>query len=229
MAGVRKNQARLSSGEWDSLISAMDAIRATGAAPPRYRDFVQVHVDAMTGPQMHQWAVHTMGPMRGRNFLAWHRQFLLRFEERLQQEDPDITIPYWNWATDPNIPSRLNRRSLLQRWGVTRRWDRSWMPDRADVRAALRREKFGPFQSRLEFVHGDVHNAVGGEMATERSPADPLFWLHHSNVDRLWAQWQGKHPGTRPRNSDERLQPPPLFGVRVREVLRISSLGYSYR
>jgi hypothetical protein len=27
-------------------------------------------------------------------------------------------------------------------------------------------------------------------MAGDFSPNDPLFWLHHANVDRLWAIWQ---------------------------------------
>ncbi|MGD1861816.1 MAG: tyrosinase family protein [Leptolyngbyaceae cyanobacterium] len=30
------------------------------------------------------------------------------------------------------------------------------------------------------------------------SPYDPIFWLHHANVDRLWAQWQDEgHSGDR--------------------------------
>ncbi|MEM6452395.1 MAG: tyrosinase family protein [Cyanobacteria bacterium P01_D01_bin.105] len=29
------------------------------------------------------------------------------------------------------------------------------------------------------------------------SPYDPIFWLHHANVDRLWAQWQDQgHSGS---------------------------------
>jgi tyrosinase len=30
-------------------------------------------------------------------------------------------------------------------------------------------------------------------MASMRSPADPLFMLHHANVDRMWALWQDIH------------------------------------
>ncbi len=32
------------------------------------------------------------------------------------------------------------------------------------------------------------------------SPADPIFWMHHAQVDRIWSLWQanpadaGKHP-----------------------------------
>jgi tyrosinase-like protein/polyphenol oxidase-like protein len=37
--------------------------------------------------------------------------------------------------------------------------------------------------------HNNVHNDVSGEMATGESPRDPVFWLHHSNIDRLWKKW----------------------------------------
>ncbi len=30
-------------------------------------------------------------------------------------------------------------------------------------------------------------------MAGGRSPADPLFRLHHFNIDGLWAVWRRKH------------------------------------
>ena len=65
-------------------------------------------------------------------------------------------------------------------------------------------------------------------MATENSPADPLFWLHHANVDRLWARWQQSRPGVPPPNPRELLQPRPLFGVPVRATVDAASLGYRY-
>lgn len=57
------------------------------------------------------------------------------------------------------------------------------------------------FRDRLEGWHGagSVHNRVhlwvGGSMLPSSSPNDPIFFLHHCNVDRLWAQWQREHPG----------------------------------
>ena len=228
MTTMRKNQARLSNDEWEAFTAAIDAIRKRGAKQPTYDDFVKVHVDGMVGPGMHSWGVHSMAGMRGRNFLAWHRWYLLRFERRLQEEDPDVAVPYWDWIAHPTIPAPINRTAQLRRWRVQRQWDPSFLPDRADVNRALRRDKFGPFQLRLEGEHGGVHIAVGGEMATERSPADPLFWLHHANVDRLWARWQEKHPRQRPRNASEELKPNALFGVKVAETLKLSALGYRY-
>ncbi|TIO79440.1 tyrosinase family protein [Mesorhizobium sp.] len=44
-------------------------------------------------------------------------------------------------------------------------------------------------------MHNRVHVWVGGDMAPMSSPNDPVFFLNHCNVDRLWAAWQQKHPG----------------------------------
>ncbi|TVZ05435.1 tyrosinase family protein [Trebonia kvetii] len=42
-------------------------------------------------------------------------------------------------------------------------------------------------------LHNRVHVWVGGSMSPLSSPNDPVFFLHHCNVDRLWAQWQFKN------------------------------------
>ncbi|GKY93556.1 hypothetical protein MPSEU_000323000 [Mayamaea pseudoterrestris] len=42
-------------------------------------------------------------------------------------------------------------------------------------------------------IHGVVHNWVGGHMMSMTSPDDPLFMLHHANVDRIWAIYQDYH------------------------------------
>jgi len=46
---------------------------------------------------------------------------------------------------------------------------------------------------RIEFENGPhllVHGIIAGHMGTNWSPADPLFYLHHANVDRIWTMWQ---------------------------------------
>lgn len=41
--------------------------------------------------------------------------------------------------------------------------------------------------------HNGVHNGLGGSVGFmslfSTAPLDPLFWLHHSNIDRLWEVW----------------------------------------
>jgi tyrosinase len=45
-----------------------------------------------------------------------------------------------------------------------------------------------------ERIHNSVHVWVGGDMSLSSSPNDPAFFLHHCNVDRIWAAWQERHP-----------------------------------
>ena len=40
--------------------------------------------------------------------------------------------------------------------------------------------------------HNLVHNCVGGFMADFMSPVDPIFFMHHSNIERLWLVWTAK-------------------------------------
>lgn len=42
-------------------------------------------------------------------------------------------------------------------------------------------------------IHNAVHRWVDGSMQPGTSPNDPVFFLHHCNIDRLWAVWQQKH------------------------------------
>lgn len=48
-----------------------------------------------------------------------------------------------------------------------------------------------PFRSQM---HNRGHVWVGGAMLEMSSPNDPAFFLHHCNVDRIWASWQKLHP-----------------------------------
>ena len=49
----------------------------------------------------------------------------------------------------------------------------------------------------LEAVpHGSVHVSVGVNMSQlNTAPKDPIFWLHHANIDRLWQVWLGLGQG----------------------------------
>lgn len=57
------------------------------------------------------------------------------------------------------------------------------------------------FRSRLEGwtpfgMHNQVHVWVGGDMAPATSPNDPVFYLNHCNVDRIWEAWMTLHGRT---------------------------------
>ena len=53
------------------------------------------------------------------------------------------------------------------------------------------------FRAALEGgPHAATHNFIGGSMIDESAPNDPLFWIHHANVDRLWSLFQDYHGHT---------------------------------
>jgi tyrosinase len=56
---------------------------------------------------------------------------------------------------------------------------------------------FTTFSSSLEGTpHGAVHVSVGGWMAVVPQAAqDPIYWLHHANIDRLWTLWLARGGG----------------------------------
>lgn len=43
-------------------------------------------------------------------------------------------------------------------------------------------------------LHNVVHRWVAGTMVQATSPNDPVFYLNHCMVDRLWARWQRRNP-----------------------------------
>ena len=52
-------------------------------------------------------------------------------------------------------------------------------------------------RARCEDLHNLVHRYCGGNMLRMTSPNDPIFFLHHANIDRMWSIWQKKvAPGT---------------------------------
>jgi tyrosinase len=69
-----------------------------------------------------------------------------------------------------------------------------------------------------EPAFGDMQN--GGATAY-----DPIFWFHHANVDRLWAEWQKLHPNVSPDNPTAVLPPWTLL---VSDTASTRKLGYEY-
>ncbi|KAJ3221300.1 hypothetical protein HK099_003604 [Clydaea vesicula] len=60
----------------------------------------------------------------------------------------------------------------------------------------IREKDFGTMCAGLEgLYHGKVHAWVGGHMGgLETATNDPIFYMHHANVDRLWSEWQLSNP-----------------------------------
>jgi len=89
---------------------------------------------------------------------------------------------------------------------------------------------FTQFTGLLESYHGTVHNWVGGTMGDITvSPADPLFWMHHAEIDRIWSVWQanpanaGKFPTL--SGADAVMDPWPETAAQLQAI---GAQGYSY-
>lgn len=85
---------------------------------------------------------------------------------------------------------------------------------------------YNQFSSDLENIHGSVHVQTGGNMVfVPRSAFDPIFFLHHANVDRLTAMYQATHPGLTltPRTRS------PTFALGGTESDSLNTLLYPFR
>jgi tyrosinase len=228
--GIRKNQSSLTSAERSAFVAAVKALKANGA----YDVFVAEHRSAfLAGPN---------DPAHGGPaFLPWHREYLRRFERALQEFDPSVSLPYWDWTVDRTPTASIWGPDFMGGNGTggsqqvttgpfafsTGEWTLTVL-DPGDTTSFLTRA-FGAmgslptqqavnaaksvvpydsppwnasssvntsFRNRLEgVIHNPGHMWVGGSMMAMSSPNDPVFWLHHCNIDRLWAEWQTENPG----------------------------------
>ena len=102
------------------------------------------------------------------------------------------------------------------------------LPMQTTINSILDAPTFEDFSIRLESVHNDVHVWVGGAMSQIPTAGyDPLFFAHHSMIDRLWYLWQMRHPGINPPASMLQTALPP-FPMTVAQTLNIQTLGYQY-
>ena len=252
---IRKNVLHMSPGEKQAYVDTVIRLKMKtedGHTLNNYDIFSATHLavfgNLISGPQGGVDGAHG-GPA----FLPWHREFLHRFESALQEIDPNVSLPYWDWS-DPKATDAVLNDDFLGREGFLKRaaelnpgkgfpistidtgvggldngqgaslvrnsnltganLERSlhgrYPAVAAQVNALLEVDRYNgdnQFREWLEFpLHGTVHGWVGGHMVTQASPNDPVFFLHHCNIDRLWALWQAKsHQGSEYYNQPEPL------------------------
>jgi hypothetical protein len=198
------------------------------------------------------------------HFLSWHRAYVYYFERILRDAagDPELTLPYWDW-TDPAaqaLPAAFidSQSPLFEPRREMNQAGSTLVPSiRAAAVQALNLRSFfpgggnsgfgvasvqGTGKGRIEQPpHDGVHVLVGGDdglMADPRTAAqDPIFWLHHCNVDRLWEVWLRKGGGRANPTTNEWLDE--TFGrlfdesgnapaFKVSQLEKTTDLGYSY-
>ncbi len=190
---IRKNFMDLTSAQRDVLANGLNALWQQGLIKNN-ADFHNSNFHA---------GIH-MGPA----FLPWHRDFIRKLEVALQAVDPSITLPYWDWARADSrnldagpwksfFGGRSNTGGKFDHWTYSRANpapSSSTLATLATVVSELDKTTFLGFRALEGGSHVPGHNWTGGTMSSGRSPLDPLFYLHHGNIDRLWSIWQLNHP-----------------------------------
>ncbi|HEX8527385.1 tyrosinase family protein [Allosphingosinicella sp.] len=138
-------------------------------------------------------------------FWAWHRMYLYWFERivRKQAGMHDWAIPYWNWANPAEraIPAPFRVTSDAQLFDASRNPTLNGggllsASLGTAVNNAMTALTYSNAQSSVNGPHGTVHMTVTGNMCCFSSAArDPIFWVHHAQVDRLWNLWLAQGGG----------------------------------
>jgi tyrosinase len=191
-------------------------------------------------------------------FWPWHRMYLYWFERIIREMSGDATfaLPYWDYSDpnqrvlpapfrDPASPLFVAERDADVNNGIAP----TGLDFIFDHCSGLAETVFDFASFSLEGTpHGAVHVWVagpGGWMgAFDTAARDPIFWLHHSNIDRLWESWValGNANSTDPTwlaNDVTSFSGRPydffdeagaqVATIRVvSEVLDLSALGYEY-
>lgn len=170
--------------QYASYFNAIAAMRANTNAASRssWQFWINAHVN---------FCPHNIG-----YFLAWHRGYLYYFEQTLRtvSGDNSLTLPYWDYYTYPTIPSEFtdpasNNPLYVPRNG-TNVYNALDLSPFASTVLNFQRGTTNAFEPKIESApHNPVHNLIGGVMATMQSPLDPIFFLHHGNIDRLMHAW----------------------------------------
>lgn len=136
----------------------------------------------------------------------------------------------------PTLPRQVdvNAAVALDTYDVSP-WDMT-----SDITQSFRNNLEG-WGRALPSLHNQVHIWVGGDRETlqgRASPNDPVFFLHHSNIDRIWGSWQDASTSHTYLPATEQANRPgvslnaamPLFPTTVRpsDVLDYRALGYEY-
>jgi tyrosinase len=186
------------------------------------------------------------------------------FEQETPGQLPRVfSAAYFGGDGTPSQGDRVTDGPFAS-WGIIRRVGRdpngaSTLPTSADLNSAMQftfydvspyNESSQGFRDAIEgwigrnganSNHNRVHEYVGGDMLPEGSSGnvvtDPIFWLVHANIDRLWAQWEqtngtnnyqpvsGGPAGHNLNDVMQFLSRP----TRPADTLNIANMGYSYQ
>jgi tyrosinase len=159
-----------------------------------------------------------------RFFLPWHRMQVYYFEQIVRDAcgDDSFTLPYWDYLAegqkaippefrDPKSPLYFaNRRPETASWGPAVN-DGGSVPVSGETYDCLKQGNYyDPEKPNFSAVidenpHGLIHDDIGVATTPEdwarrgmsfipTAAEDPIFFIHHCNIDRAWASWNVRYP-----------------------------------
>lgn len=249
---VRKNILSLTPDELADFIEALQTLKASGL----YDTITAIHGNPTTFNLFHG----------NDYFLPWHRWYVLQIESAVRDLGGKFScfaMPYWDWTLDAGRetesplwgifgPMGKKNDSFCMKEGPFAEWTNSkggclkrigsdsyrfFSP--AEVLDLIMGKKtlVGDFRPAFEAgAHSRPHLFLGGAMNSFASPDDPIFWLHHAFVDKIWAMWQDCHRILDPANIlDTDFKPDQVDvelayapGITTRSMWSTRELGYTY-
>ena len=137
-------------------------------------------------------------------FWSWHRMYLYWWEKviRNMSGDSNWALPYWNWSnlSERQLPymfrdqlgaPELYDANRASGWNTAGSGGAALPAADVDTSAGFAYSDFYSAQAQLQNVpHNQVHSDIGGDMGgIDTAALDPIFYLHHANMDRLWDEW----------------------------------------
>jgi tyrosinase len=196
------------------------------------------------------------------NFLPWHRMYVFFMEQIIRSISghPEFAMPYWNYTSeDPAqrgiVPAQfrlptdpvygcLYRQNRTKLANTGQPIQLNQLSDPFDISIAMAKSSYSTVGKVQGFcraidsgVHSRLHILVGTAKnmgAVPYAARDPLFLVHHANIDRLWASWNA-NGGVNPTTStwskkqfvfaDAQGQ---RVSSRLRDYFNMAALGYAY-
>lgn len=220
----RKNQATLTAGEKSRYVAAVLTLKANGTYDRYVADHVGAMAAAHRGPAFLPWHREYLRRFEldlqaidpgvtlpywdwtvdtSPTASLWDPSFMGGNGRPIdgQVTSGPFAFATGNWTLIHDGPA------LRRRFGVST----PSLPAPGDVTGALAETVYdvppytlaspSGFRNRLEGwisgpqLHNRVHVWIGGSMGPMSSPNDPVFFLHHCFIDKVWADWQRLHPG----------------------------------